>query len=67
MRVILGLALLLATPGAAPAPTPGAPRLVVEQPVLDLGRAPRGSTVEGTFVLRNAGVRPLRILSAKPG
>ena len=57
---------------AAPAPVPAqdaeaTPRIIVENPKLDLGRVIIGQTAEGTFRVRNLGAAPLRILTAKPG
>jgi hypothetical protein len=59
-------------PAAAPAPqAPGAtqvaPLLSVEKDLIDLGELTRGSKAEASFVLRNTGTAPVRILSAKPG
>ncbi len=54
-------------PAAQDGSSPAAPRLEIEREALDLGTVMRGSTAEGSFVLRNAGSDVLRILSAKPG
>jgi hypothetical protein len=51
----------------APAEAGGAPRVVVENSVVDLGRLVRGEVAKGRFVLRNSGSADLRILGAKPG
>lgn len=50
---------------AAADPGP-APRVVVDQPVADLGSADRGQTVAHDFVLRNEGETPLEILEVRP-
>ena len=47
-----------AVPGDDSAP---APKAVVEEPILDLGRIPRGDTVEGTFKIKNEGDAPLEL------
>jgi|WetSurMetagenome_2_1015567.scaffolds.fasta_scaffold411907_2 hypothetical protein len=59
----------------APAPKPEAAvsaampaaRLAIEKDVVDLGEIARGTKAEGSFVLRNTGTTPVKILSAKPG
>lgn len=55
MFCLAALLLGLATPAAA------APRLVVEQPVYDLGEVFEDQNLEHTFTLRNAGDQPLVI------
>ncbi|MBZ5638768.1 MAG: DUF1573 domain-containing protein [Acidobacteriia bacterium] len=54
-------------PAGAPV-TPAVPaQLVVEKETVDLGDVVRGTKAEATFVLRNAGKNPVKILSARPG
>lgn len=48
-------------------PAKPAGRLVVEKETVDVGQVVRGETTSGTFVLKNTGTEPIRILSAKPG
>ena len=68
---LLGLLLAAPAPAAAPAPplqdVEATPRIIVENPKLDLGRVIVGQSAEGTFRVRNLGAAPLRILNAKPG
>ncbi len=53
---------------AVPAPQPASvSRLTIEKDTLDLGEIVRGTKAEGSFVLRNTGATPIKILSAKPG
>jgi hypothetical protein len=62
-------ALLAFANGAAAAETPAppaGPRLVVEQPSVDLGVLFKGVKVTHTFVLRNEGTEPLRLLGVEP-
>ncbi len=54
------------TPVATPAALP-ASRVAIEKDVIDLGEISKGAKAEGSFVLRNNGTTPLKILSAKPG
>jgi hypothetical protein len=61
--------LALALCGGLPLPVGAAgptPRVIVDQPTLDLGRVVRGQTVEGTFVVRNLGAGTLHLLEVKP-
>jgi len=57
--------------GAGPAPTP-VPKatakaiLHVENETVDAGEVRPGSVLTGTFVFRNTGERPVRILKAAP-
>jgi hypothetical protein len=55
----------------APAPAPEAaaaqPSFRVEQANLDLGTVRAGEDAVATFVFRNDGQAPVKILSAKPG
>jgi hypothetical protein len=54
-------------PVTAPA-TPAVPAmLTVEKEQIDLGDVVRGAKAEATFVLKNAGKVPVKILSARPG
>jgi hypothetical protein len=53
-------------PGEAPA-TLEAARVAVEKQMIDLGEVTRGAEAKATFVLRNEGAAPVKILSAKPG
>ena len=46
--------------------TPGT-HLTVDKEVIDLGQITRGSKAEASFVVRNTGATPIKILSAKPG
>ncbi len=75
---LAAVALLSAPPRAGePAPPASPPRvvsaalpathLVIEKDVLDLGEISRGGKAEASFVLRNTGTTPIKILSAKPG
>jgi hypothetical protein len=50
-----------------PAKDPPGPKMVVEQDVFDAGQVVRGTQTSATFVLKNEGTEPLKILSAKPG
>jgi hypothetical protein len=43
------------------------PRIVVDEPDLDLGQLDKGVAAEAKFTLRNAGDETLKILRAKPG
>jgi hypothetical protein len=56
-----------AAPAAAPAAPAVPPMLVVEKETVDLGDVVRGAKAEATFVLRNTGKIPIKILSARPG
>ena len=68
MRLLVPLTLTLALAASARAQEAEAtPRVIVENPKLDLGRVVRGQTAEGIFRVRNLGAAPLRILAAKPG
>ena len=58
------------TPDAPPvaAGQPGsAPQMLIENPVYDAGTVWRGETVEHSFVVKNSGSAPLKILKARPG
>src|SRR5207249_5882691 len=57
------LALLVVVPGVASAD--GSRRLVVREPAFDFGTVERGTVVEHTFVLGNAGDATLRIENVK--
>ena len=54
---------------AAPGGTPpaGPPRLVLENPEIDLGPIARGEVARADFVLRNAGGRLLTLRAVEPG
>jgi hypothetical protein len=61
-------------PASAAAPQPQAPSaaqvpslVAVEKDLIDLGEVTRGAEAKATFVLRNEGAAPVKILSAKPG
>ncbi len=54
-------------PGTPAVAAPAVPRLAIEKDVLDLGDVTRGAKAEATFILRNTGAEPVKILSAKPG
>ena len=61
-------------PRLTPSPPPAAPAapavpamLVVEKETVDLGDVVRGAQAEATFVLKNTGTVPVKILSARPG
>lgn len=81
LRLVIVPLLLVALPAAAAAaPHPQAgdpaaggptgeadgPRVVVDEPVLDVGKVPVGETVEAAFTLRNEGAAPLEITRVKP-
>jgi hypothetical protein len=55
---------------AAPAPLPAAtgpqPKLVIDEPIKDLGVLPAGGTAEHAFVVRNEGDAPLEITGVHP-
>jgi len=53
------------TPAEAEEPEP-APKLVVSQTVLDLGKARKGARLAADFELENAGDAPLKIRSVQP-
>jgi len=53
-------------PAAVSAAIPAA-HVAIEKDVLELGEISRGTKAEGSFVLRNTGTIPVKILSAKPG
>ncbi len=59
---------LLPSPGAPPAaaPSPAPAGLVVEQPTARFGEAYVGTELVHTFVVRNDGSRPVRILEVQP-
>jgi len=72
---IVPVALALAVSGLAaagnPAPTPApktkpAPMIHVEKTELNLGERRPGSVLEATFVFKNTGKRPVKILKAAP-
>jgi hypothetical protein len=44
-----------------------AAHVAIEKDVIELGEISRGTKAEGSFVLRNTGTTPVKILSAKPG
>lgn len=75
LRVGAWVLLLAVATGASPLwgeeqPPSGAstaPRILVEQGIIDFGEVLRGKEVEGSFVVRNTGGETLRILDAKPG
>ena len=54
---------------AAPGGTPpgGPPRLVLDNPEIDLGPIARGELAQADFVLRNAGGRLLTLRAVEPG
>ncbi len=51
---------------ADPEPS-GAPRLTIDNAVVDLGLVIKGQVAEARFALRNLGDGTLHILGAKPG
>ena len=68
MRLLVPLTLTLALAAFARAQEAEAiPRVIVENPKLDLGRVVRGQTAEGIFRVRNLGAATLHIQQAKPG
>jgi hypothetical protein len=58
--LLLGGAALLMTRGSAA--NGGTPKLVVEQDAFDYGDVPLNTTITTTFVVRNEGSGPLKIL-----
>lgn len=58
------LAVLPAT-GQETAPDAG-PRVVIDEPILDVGRVPVGQRIEAEFTLRNEGTETLEITEVKP-
>ncbi|MEM9290749.1 MAG: DUF1573 domain-containing protein [Acidobacteriota bacterium] len=61
----LALSVSLATlPAAA---EEGAPRAVVDEPLVDLGVVPKGNKVDAIFIIRNEGDAPLEITDVRPG
>ena len=51
----------------AEAKNAAAPKIAIENELVDAGDVVRGGTATATFVVRNTGNEPLKILSAKPG
>jgi hypothetical protein len=43
------------------------PRIVVDEPLVDVGEVVRGESATGQFTVRNAGTETLRIQRVKPG
>jgi hypothetical protein len=66
---VAALVAVLVVAGAVPSPAEGTaqPKMVIDQPVAELGAPVRGEVLKLAFDIRNAGDAPLRILSAKPG
>jgi hypothetical protein len=65
--LILGAALAAGGPAATAPPEARAPALlVVEHAEIDLGAVVQGQEAVATFVLRNEGPSPVRILRAAP-
>ncbi|HEX9923254.1 MAG TPA: hypothetical protein VGD99_11380 [Anaerolineae bacterium] len=65
LLIIGGLSVLWASPEAGPGVAPvtgGAPKLVVDQPIIDEGPVKLDTPVRTAFRLRNVGDQPLRIL-----
>ena len=63
--IIGGLSFLWASPEAGPGVTPvtdGAPKLIVDQPIIDEGPVKLNTPVRTAFRLRNAGDQPLHII-----
>jgi hypothetical protein len=61
-----GAAAMTTPPAAVPAEPEKQPKLVVAEPVRDLGRVRRGERLEVVYELENAGEAPLQIRSAQP-
>jgi hypothetical protein len=62
---ILALAAGLLVAGALVAQAPK-PKAVVAQPILDVGKKPKGEKLVGEFVIRNEGNAPLEISEVRP-
>ena len=60
--VIAGV--VLTQNGGKPNAAPGAPQLVVDQELIDLGDVPLGQPVTATFTITNTGGSPLRFTEA---
>jgi hypothetical protein len=56
------LAVVMVAAAQQPTTRPTAPKLVCERPVIDVGTMGNTQTLRHTFVLRNAGAGPLKIL-----
>ena len=67
MRFLVPAALLVVLAPLGAAAAEATPRVIVDNPRIDLGRVARGQAAEGSFTVRNLGAAPLHILSAKPG
>lgn len=66
-RALQACAILLLCAGIVPGARAAGPRLVVEQPEIDIGEVIRGETGRGIFELKNAGDAPLRVTNVQPG
>lgn len=63
---VAALVAAVATPALAQEETTGAPKLVVEQSIIDAGTVPQGKVLDIEFKLANQGTAPLDVISVRP-
>ncbi len=66
IALALGVTCAAIVTGQSDSATP-APGLVIEQTEIDVGAVKAGQEAVATFVLRNTGETPVKILKVKPG
>jgi copper(I)-binding protein len=66
IALALGLIAAAAVTGQSEDTAP-APGLVVDQSEIDVGAVKAGQEAVATFVLKNTGERPVKLLNVKPG
>ncbi|MEJ5348835.1 MAG: DUF1573 domain-containing protein [Desulfosoma sp.] len=54
-------------PTSTPSEKTDTPRIIIENPVVDLGEVMENGTVSHDFVVRNTGTAPLSIEQVRPG
>jgi hypothetical protein len=66
-RLLWTLAIITLFCASAAAIEEKAPRLIIRDGVFDGGTVNEGETIKHTFLIRNEGNAPLRIIDVKPG